>query len=257
MSIAEYDFKKIGIFASVFIIIIGGIIGGATGYYYFKKYQETEKRFREASVKGVPEDVQSLVAKVSKLIKLPEDESPTVATVSDLAKLQNQPFFAKAKIGDKVLLYMQAKKAFLYDPVNNQIVEVGPLVVPTPTLGTAVGTSSAQVAGVSTQAPPTPTASVIPTQTKISIYNGSNTSGLTDQFAKDLTAKITDINVVQKTNASKKDYAKSVIIDMTNKSQGLVDKIAKEMNLTVSAFPADEKQPTNADILIILGADRT
>ena len=50
-----------------------------------------------------------------------------MATVSDLEKLKDQPFFAKAKIGDKVLIYTDAKKAILYDPVNDKIVEVAPI----------------------------------------------------------------------------------------------------------------------------------
>lgn len=74
------------------------------------------------------EDVQSLVDEVGKLIVLPE-EAPTVATVTDPAQLQGQPFFAKAKIGDKVLIYAAARKAVLYSPTEKRIVEVAPLII--------------------------------------------------------------------------------------------------------------------------------
>lgn len=76
----------------------------------------------------VREDNQKLVEQVGKLIVLPTDEEPTIATVSDLTKLKDQPFFAKAKLGDKVLIYNRAKKAILYRPGDNQIIELAPLV---------------------------------------------------------------------------------------------------------------------------------
>lgn len=68
-----------------------------------------------------------LISQVGKLIILPENEQPTIATVSDLSKLAGQPFFAKAEVGDKVLIYQQAKKAILFRPSTNQIIELAPL----------------------------------------------------------------------------------------------------------------------------------
>lgn len=58
---------------------------------------------------------------------LPPDEKPTIATVSDLEKLKDQQFFANARIGNKVFIFTQAKKAILYDVENNRIIEVAPL----------------------------------------------------------------------------------------------------------------------------------
>lgn len=73
------------------------------------------------------EESQQLTAKVGKLLVLPSNEMPTIATVSDMTKLLNNPFFSKAKNGDKVLIYLQAKEAILYDPMANKIVAVGPV----------------------------------------------------------------------------------------------------------------------------------
>jgi hypothetical protein len=47
--------------------------------------------------------------------------------ISDPEKLKGQAFFAKAKIGDNVLIYTASKKAYLYDPVANKILEVAPI----------------------------------------------------------------------------------------------------------------------------------
>jgi 3-phosphoglycerate kinase len=76
---------------------------------------------------NISEDTKQLVDKVSKLIILPKDELPTVAIVSDPEKLKNQAFFAKAKNGDRVLIYTASKRAYLYDPVANKILEVAPI----------------------------------------------------------------------------------------------------------------------------------
>ena len=75
------------------------------------------------------EESKDLAAEVGRFILLPKGEIPTVATVSDPEKLKDKPFFAKAKVGDKVLLYPVAKKAFLYDPVVKKVLEVAPINV--------------------------------------------------------------------------------------------------------------------------------
>lgn len=72
-------------------------------------------------------EVAAVVAKVGRLIELPQGETPTIATVSDLQKLQDEPFFANAKQGDIVLIYTNAREAYLYDPVQDKLVEVAPI----------------------------------------------------------------------------------------------------------------------------------
>lgn len=87
-------------------------------------YQQTTNANPAAQAE---KEAEELVVRVGKLILLPEGETPTVATVSDPERLKDQPFFAKAKVGDKVLLYQTSKKAYLYDPVNNKLLEVAPI----------------------------------------------------------------------------------------------------------------------------------
>lgn len=82
--------------------------------------------------KAAREEAKTLVERVGKLIVLPEGEEPTIATVTDPELLKDQPFFAKAKKGDKVLIYATAGKAILYDPAENKIVEVAPVNIGTP-----------------------------------------------------------------------------------------------------------------------------
>ena len=73
------------------------------------------------------QEADALVAKVGMLMMLPTDEKPTIATVADPSKLRDQAFFMHAVAGDKVLIYTSAKKAILYSPTENKIVEVAPI----------------------------------------------------------------------------------------------------------------------------------
>lgn len=107
---------------AVILILIILLVTLSGGMYYL--YTSMEKA---AGTPEAREEAAALVAEVGKLIVLPEGETPTIATVSDPERLRDQPFFVKAKAGDKVLLYSQAKRAYLYDPVANKLLEVAPL----------------------------------------------------------------------------------------------------------------------------------
>lgn len=84
--------------------------------------------------KSRPTPNTNLVAKIGTLIELPAGEEPTIATVTDKTKLTDQPFFASAQNGDVVLIYTHAKKAYLYRPGSNKILDVAPVNFPTPTV---------------------------------------------------------------------------------------------------------------------------
>ena len=110
---------------TIFILAALLIGAGAIANYF---YQQTRVLSQNPTT-AAQQQVTSIVAEVGKLIVLPEGETPTVATVSDPNELKNQPFFANAKAGDIVLIYTNAKEAFLYDPTENKIVDVAPLNV--------------------------------------------------------------------------------------------------------------------------------
>lgn len=108
-------------------VLVVLLIGTAGTAVYF--YQQASLKVDSAVLSS--QEVAATLAAVNKLIVLPEGETPTVATVSDPAKLQGQTFFANAKIGDKVLIYTNAKMAYLYDPVGNKLINVAPLNIGT------------------------------------------------------------------------------------------------------------------------------
>lgn len=124
-------------------VAVVGILGAsALGFQNFSLNQQVSKAKSDlaaanktiAQYKADPnfeakQEVASLVEKVGQLITLPSDEQPTIATVTDLDALKDQPFFANAAVGDKVLIYTNASKAILYRPSDNKIIEKAPLQV--------------------------------------------------------------------------------------------------------------------------------
>lgn len=125
MNLGIFKLKKL-IFVSIVILILAGV----GGYYYFQ-YQKTQKLLKDPTQITLAE-TKNLVDKVGKLIELPSEE-PRIATVSDKTKLIGQSFFARAENGDKVLIYAQNKKAILYRPSINKIIEVSSINIETET----------------------------------------------------------------------------------------------------------------------------
>jgi hypothetical protein len=105
------------------VLVIGGVL---TSAFFYMQYKRTRSQLNDSTVLSDSE-VTQLTTTVGKLIELPQGEIPTVATVTDVELLKDQPFFARAQEGDRVLIYKTAKKAILYDPVANRIRDVGPV----------------------------------------------------------------------------------------------------------------------------------
>lgn len=73
----------------------------------------------------IQQEEEDLIKRIGQLIELPQGEKPTVATVTEESKLKEQAFFSKAKNGDKVLVYTNARQVVVYRPLENRIISVG------------------------------------------------------------------------------------------------------------------------------------
>lgn len=108
------------------IVLIGlGIIFlglSITSWYFYSQW----KKAVNAPVENMQE-VSTIAEDIGRHLQLPSDETPTLATVADKEKLQDQQFFSAAENGDKVLIYSVAKKAILYRPSIDRIIEVAPI----------------------------------------------------------------------------------------------------------------------------------
>lgn len=215
----------------IFLCIIVVVLLTASGYFYWQ-YHTSQQMLKNPSA-ALQNEAEELVNKVSKLMILPKDDQPTIATVADIKKLQGQVFFKNAKNGDKVLIYSKTKKAILYDPTANKIIEVAPLnlVQPTAVVGSTVSPAIARVA----------------------LYNGAGTVGLTTKAEKNIQAQLKNVQVAMKENASKNTYEKTIVVDLTGKNTAIAAQLAKVLTGERGELPVGEAKPSNIDIIIILG----
>lgn len=124
-SMKTYSGKNWALDIALLILLLGSV---ASTVYFYSQYTAVKTNPQKIT----QDERAALLAQVSRLIVLPQGEDPTVATVSNIDVLRAQPFFANAKNGDRVLIYANARKAILYDPVNNRIVEVAPVNIGNP-----------------------------------------------------------------------------------------------------------------------------
>ncbi len=215
------------------LVIAGGIAG-------FIWYQRTFP-----STNSGENEIDRLTQEIGRFYVLPVGETPTLSTVSDQNKLTDQVFFEKAKNGDKVLIYSQAKKAILYDPQAKKILEIAPIA--------------------DSQPQPTPETSPISSQTaapaakltaKIVLRNGTKVVGLASKTRTALKEDFPDINVVKLDNAHEDSYEDTIIVLLDKESKADADILAKNLGAKLGELPDKETEPTNADILVIIGSDQ-
>jgi hypothetical protein len=229
----------LAVFAAALVVI------GIAGFVIFRKYRENQALLKPQD--GTQVDVQKTIAEVGKVIILPQGEVPTVATVSDISKLKDQQFFSNALNGDRVLIYQNARKAFLYRPSEKKIVEVAPVnVAPT----AASGSAQPQVAGV--QATPAP---VIPP--KFTIRNGTDVVGLARRYETALKEKIGNAEVVNRDNAAIDSYKETLLVALNDTARTEIEEVAKALGVKSASLPEGEKAPSESDFLVILGEDFT
>lgn len=106
----------------LFLLVCVLVALGATFYFYSEwrglrenPQAETEKEMRE------------MVVRVRRLIDVPQGEVPALVRITDTKPLEDQIFFKNAKKGNVILFYAVARKAYLYDPEEDIIVEVATL----------------------------------------------------------------------------------------------------------------------------------
>lgn len=235
------------------VLIPAGIVillaaTAAPSYYFYSQYQKTQALLKNPA-EAAREENRQLVSKISKIVDLPSGEDPTVATISDKEKLAAQPFFARAQNGDKVLFYGTTKKAILYRPQTNKIIEMSQVNMnetpapPAPTTGAVNGATTTS---------PTPTVIAAPTNVRVAIYNGTMTPKLANAAEKSIKEKIAYVDVVSTDNAGKSDYGKTIVVDLLGTQQTNAKTLANIVGGEVGLLPSGEARP-NADILIIIG----
>lgn len=215
--------SKQTILAGIAVVYMAASTFAAVRFYDLYKTYEAKV---PVSDKEAEKETTMLVTQLKKIMEVP-NETPVVATVKDKEALKSQQaFFAQAENGDKLIVFQTARKAVLFRPSIGKIVESGPLIT-TPTQ----------------QQPQT---------IKVAIYNGTTATGaatkVEDSIKKAAGAQI----ITSVANAKSKDYAKTLVIDVTGSNAQSAADVAKFLGAEVSTLPAGEATP-DADLLIIVG----
>lgn len=227
------SFSKVGIF--VVLVIVAGLMAVAI-YIGYKEIQSNKNITKEAEVISNAE----ILNRVTMLTEVPYDEIPVIATVKDVEKLNNQVFFSRAQNGDKLLIYNKARRAILYRPYSNKIIETMTIKL------TEQG-----------EMKPEELVEGIITPLKISIYNGTSTPGLASALSTKLGIEFENIKfeVINIGNA-KSEYEKTILVNNKNLEQELINKIASYIDAEVADLPIGE-DPAETDIMIFIGKDYT
>lgn len=211
------------------------------GYFYWQNRQLT----------AAAQEIKKVTQQVGKLFLLPNEE-PTLATVTEKEKLQAQAFFQKSENGDKVLIFPNAKKAILYRPSINKIIEVSPFIT-NDAAGAVVGQTAQPETAVTTSKP----AEVAATELSASatLLNGSSVIGITNQIDDTLKQKFPALRLSAKATAKKTDYKQTIVVDLTGTKQALAQKIASELGGIVGTLPTEEVKPETDLVIIIAKAN--
>lgn len=206
------------------IVLIGGVI--LLMVVAFFVVQQLRQR---DSAKAEMERVRK---EVGRLVILPDKEEPTLATVVDKSKLTNAFLKANAETGDKVLVYPQAKKVFIYRPSVKRLAAMGPLVL---------DPSAAEVRGA-----------------RIAIRSGNGDKKVAEEIRGKLLANYQTAAVGEISDAARQSYPTTIVIDLTKEGDkyNLVTHMMGVLNAQRGILPQGEQVPENVDILIITGLDK-
>lgn len=226
------------------VLVVIAVVGPAATLYIYNKYRPINTKVIMGAVSSPQLDEVSMLAeKVRQHMDLPY-ETPTIATVSDLEKLKSQPFFSRAKQGDKVLFYQSLKKAILFRPSTNRIIDVATLNIG--------GTS-----GVNSNVIITPSVTKTERNDKdlrVIVWNGTTTSGIA-QKGEDALKAVANITVKKAEEGSqKRDYENTIVINLNGVPEAKIKEIAGVINGKIEKLPTFEEAPPY-DILIILGRE--
>jgi len=221
----------------VFILILLGALG-YLGYQWQSMRKELQKiKTLQGTQELQKKQTEEIINKLKAHTVLPEDEQPIIATVIDAAALKKQSsFYELAKNGDMVIIYIKAKRAYLYDPIADRVLNIGPVL-------------TGQAAQELPQPSPSPT-TIAKTYT-VEIRNGTEILGLGTEMAKKIKGVDASLDVLPATNADK-SYTKTILV-VKNADKSIVSKLEKELGVTAQTTVPEGERDTSANILIIVG----
>lgn len=221
--------KKTKLNARSLILLLLLFLVGTLGYLYYQANQKLQHLSTAQGQQEVAEkEVRELTEKLGRLTILPQ-EDPVVATILDAQYLATQSaFYEHAENGDKLVVYPQAQKAYIYNPSQNIIVNAGPLIV-------NQDQSTRPV--------------------RFEVRNGSVITGAAARMKAQLEEKNQLVSALS--DASRKDYTQTILVAINPALQGTaIDEFAQEIGAqVVRELPSGEAE-SEADILVIVSGDQ-
>ena len=206
-------------------IILLILLAAVPSLYFYNQYQQEVKK---NSPQAGGEELQKVKTAISKHIELPEGEEPVLATVSDTKKLKDQPFFQKGENGDKVLIFTKARKAYLYRPSTDKIIEVA-----TVNLNSDLSKQQSTPSDLKAQ------------EIRVVLRNGSGSTGLANKIEAEIKNLVPNVNIIRKENAAKNDYQKTLIVSLNENAKSTATSLAKYFTTTVSNLSTNENRPND------------
>ncbi len=212
---------------------IAVVLFALIAFFWFQKYRDTRRQVRDpqgaqrAQIKGI-------VEAVGKLVELPSGEEPTLATVTNVKALADQPFFAQAKVGDKVLIYLKTGRAILYRPSTNKVINVSTIDSARQGAGSVAGDTAIKEQDL-----------------QIAIYYVKKDDAKLRGIEETLRVKLPKSSVVTREQAGNTDYKKILVVDLDGTRKATAQALADSLGGQTGLLPLGETKPA-ADLLIIL-----
>lgn len=195
------------------VIAVPFLLSLGAAGYYYARYQDLNKMSADQFSQRENEET---IRAVARLYSLPKDEQPSIAAIKDKDAVKQQyPFLSQAENDDVLLLYKTAQLAILYRPSTGQLVKVGALNIQNTAKVKVIGTAAERQTAVKTL-----------NDAKLAASDGGD-------------AKTTPVGVT--------------VVDLTGKNAALTAQVATALKGQVSALPAGEDKPSDADVLVIVG----
>ena len=103
---------------TIVLFILLAILLAGCGFLYMRYQQALAKQ-----PKTDAERIAQITSRLDSAVELP-NEQPTIATVGDVKKLAEPQLAARAKTGDELLVYAQAKRVILYRPSEQKVIDM-------------------------------------------------------------------------------------------------------------------------------------
>lgn len=250
---------KEGMFGSAWkSLLLQGIIlfsAAASAWYFYREYRLLPEEIEARNIRTVTE-------KIKKIVDIPTEEDPLFFTIDDLKRFSGQNFFDRAEVGDQVLVYRNAGRAFLYRPSKGKLVDISSVNINA--VSSSEGEFQKKVTPVNNQEsslefqPENPQEvaqsfeSAITKSIRIAIFDGSY--GRANALKKTLEERFPKINIVLEKKAST-SYIDTMVVDVTGENDKAVKNLSTFLGATATTLPAEENiNSEDADILVIVGS---